>query len=224
MADNWTKLIVALDFDDKKLINKVVKALSPKGVKFKIGLQAFIKYGPDLLKPLIRQKADIFLDLKLHDIPNTMKSAAAVIAQMGCWSFTVHTKAGVEALEAVKKETAYWAKKSGKRRPLILGVTELTSSNASLEQVLALADIAVKAKIDGVIASANEAKAIKKKYGKLLKVITPGIRNPNDDIGDQKRIMTAKNAFANGADYIVVGRPIISKKDCLTAAIEVLKY
>jgi orotidine-5'-phosphate decarboxylase len=224
MADNWKKLIVALDFDDKKLINKVVKTLSPKGVKFKIGLQAFTKYGPELLKPLIKQKADIFLDLKLHDIPNTMKSAAAVIAGMGCWAFTVHTKAGIEALKEVRAQVLLTSKQKKLRCPLILGVTELTSSNAGLEDVLKLAKLAADARIDGVIASAKEASAIKRKYGNKLKVITPGIRNPNDDIGDQKRVMTAKNAFAAGADFIVVGRPIISKKDYLKAAIEVLKY
>jgi orotidine-5'-phosphate decarboxylase len=224
MADNWKKLIVALDFDDKKLINKVVRSLSPKGVKFKIGLQAFTKYGPQLLKPLIKQKADIFLDLKLHDIPNTMRSASAVIAAMGCWAFTVHTKAGLEALNEVRAQVAKTAKANKIRRPLILGVTELTSSNAGLEDVLKLAKIAADAKIDGVIASAKEASAIKAGFGNKLKVITPGIRNPNDDIGDQKRIMTAKNAFAAGADFIVVGRPIISKKDYLAAAKAVLKY
>jgi orotidine-5'-phosphate decarboxylase len=223
MADNWKKLIVALDLEEAKDIEKVVKALASKGVKFKIGSIAFTKFGPDLVRQLIKKRADIFLDLKLYDIPNTMKETAGVIADMGCWAFTVHTKAGYEALTAVRDEVIDRSRKL-KRKPMILGVTELTSFNASMAQVLTLASQAQAAGCDGVIASAQEASAIKARFGANLAVITPGIRNPNDEIDDQKRVTTAKTAFANGADFIVVGRPIISKKDYLKAAKEVLKY
>ena len=98
MPKQWNRLIVALDLEDKAKIKRVVDKLYPKGVKFKIGSIAFTKFGPDFVRGLIKKGADIFLDLKLYDIPNTMKQAAAIIAQMGCWAFTVHVKAGKEVL------------------------------------------------------------------------------------------------------------------------------
>ncbi|MEI8349423.1 MAG: orotidine-5'-phosphate decarboxylase [Candidatus Omnitrophota bacterium] len=218
MTKPWEKLIVALDLDSKSAIEKVVKTLAPKKAKFKIGSIAFTKFGPSLVERLIAKNVDIFLDLKLYDIPNTMKETAGVITAMGCWAFTVHIKAGVDALVAVREEVIRACKAKNLRKPLILGVTELTSSKASLQEVLSLAGKACEAHIDGVIASAQEARAIKLKFGSRLKVVTPGIRNPDDEVGDQKRITTAQAAFANGADYIVVGRPIIAKQDYLKAA------
>ncbi len=223
MPKQWNKLIVALDLEDKAKIKRVVDKLYPKGVKFKIGSIVFTKFGPDFVRGLIKKGADIFLDLKLYDIPNTMKQAAAIIAQMGCWAFTVHVKAGKEALRAVKAEVSRSARKCKKRKPLILGVTELTSKKASKQQVMKLVDEALAVGLDGVIASAWEAEAIKKK-SKRIKVITPGIRGANDQKSDQKRVATAKKAFLLGADYIVVGRPIISKKNYLLAAEDILKY
>jgi len=222
MSLPWNKLIVALDLEEKKDIEKVVRALKPKGVKFKIGSIAFTKFGPDLVNKLIKQGADVFLDLKLHDIPNTMRQTARVITQMGCWAFTVHTSAGQKALREVKQQVAATARAEKKRKPLILGVTELTSSSADPEEVLKLAAVAEAVGLDAVVASAQEAAGIKQRFPKL-KVVTPGIRNPGDEVGDQKRITTARTAFENGADYIVVGRPIISKKDYLAAAEAVLK-
>lgn len=221
-SEQWSRLIVALDLNSKSEIEKVVKVLSPKKVKFKIGSIAFTKFGPQLVSSFAKKKIDIFVDLKLYDIPNTMKETASVITQMGAWAFTVHIKAGKEALEAVKEEVVRICKAAKLRKPLILGVTELTSSNTSLEAVLGLVEVAADAGLDGVIASAKEAQAIKEKFGGKLKVITPGIRNPNDQASDQKRTTTAQTAFNNGADYIVVGRPIISKKDYLKAAEEIL--
>ncbi len=224
MNFNWDKLIVALDLDTRKDIDKVIKSLSGKGVKFKIGSIAFTKFGPEFVRKLTAKKIDIFLDLKLYDIPNTMKETAGIITEMGCWAFTVHTKAGFEALSAVKEEVV--SRSIGKkiRKPLILGVTELTSSAAKVEQVLALAKVAQAAGLDAVVASSRETPAIKKAFGSALKIITPGIRGPGDCAGDQKRITSALTAFKNGADYIVVGRPIISKSNYLQAAKKVLSY
>lgn len=218
----WEKLIVALDLDDRTEMENIVKALAPNGVKFKVGLRSFTKYGPEFVKWCIDNGGDVFLDLKLHDIPNTMKQAAAVIAEMGCWAFTVHLKAGEEALTEVKNEVIKVASDCGKKMPIILGVSELTSSNASLEDVLKLVDLADKVGID-VVCSAKEAKAIREKYSEI-KIVTPGIRSPHDAVGDQKRVMTAKQAFKEGASFIVVGRPIIAKKDYLKAAETVLSY
>lgn len=221
MSDYWQKLIVALDMEDKSKIKKAVKELLPQGVKFKIGVIAFTKFGPALVRDLVSAGADVFLDLKLYDIPNTMKRAAAAIVELGCWAFTVHIKAGEEALSAVKEEVTAAAKESPRRKPLIFGVTELTSSKAAKQKVLGLVSIADKAGLDGVIASAQEIKLIKKRY--KIKVITPGIRSCRDDNADQKRVATAKFAFNHGADYIVVGRPIIKERDYLKAARRVLE-
>jgi orotidine-5'-phosphate decarboxylase len=217
----WKKLIVALDLEDKKKINQVVDKLAPKGVKFKIGSIAFTKFGPVFVKRFIDKGIDIFLDLKLYDIPNTMKKTAAVITELGCWAFTVHIKAGEIALREVKQEVAIRAKKLKLRKPLILGVSELTSEKSSSQKVLKLIANAKKTGLDGVIASPQEVYQIKKQYD--LKVVTPGIRSPEGEKGDQKRIATAQFAFNHGADYIVVGRPIINEKDYLKAAKIVLE-
>jgi orotidine-5'-phosphate decarboxylase len=220
----WGKLIVALDLNSEKEIEKVVKILAPKKAKFKIGSIAFTKFGPELVRKFAKKNIDIFVDLKLYDIPNTMKETASVITEMGAWALTVHTKAGKEALSAVRDEVKRKAREKNIRKPLILGVTELTSAKASVEDVLKLASLAFEAKIDGVIASPQEARAIKAKFKNALKVVTPGIRSPLDDKGDQERITTAQTAFNNGADYILVGRPIISKKDYLSAAEIVIRH
>ena len=217
----WDKLIVALDLEEKEQIRRVVRALSPKGVKFKIGSIVFTKFGPEFVREFIDKGIDIFLDLKLYDIPNTMKLTSAVIAQMGCWAFTVHLKAGLEALKAVKQEVASTGKK-----PLILGVTVLTSSGLPMDEtqqeIERLVRLARESRIEGVIASALDVKNIKSHAGDLC-VVTPGIRNPEGESADQKRIATAKGAFANGADYIVVGRPIYQARDYLAVAEQILK-
>jgi orotidine-5'-phosphate decarboxylase len=219
----WEKLIVALDVNSEKEIESIVNALSPNKVKFKIGSVAFTRFGPQLVRKFTEKNIDIFVDLKLYDIPNTMKETARIIAEMGCWAFTVHTKAGEEALIAVKEAVKNSAAEKNIRKPLVLGVTELTSSKASEEDVLRLSALASKTGLDGVIASAQEASAIKSRFINL-QVVTPGIRSPLDEKGDQKRITSAKTAFSLGADYIVVGRPIISKEDYFKAAQEVLSF
>ncbi|MDP8290471.1 MAG: orotidine-5'-phosphate decarboxylase [Candidatus Susulua stagnicola] len=222
MNNNWEKLIVALDSDKRSEIEKVVETLAPKGVKFKIGSITFTKFGPDFVKELVDRGIDVFLDLKLYDIPNTMARASSIITELGCWAFTVHLQAGREALEAVKIAVKDTANKLGKTGPLILGVSVLTSSKATQGEINQLVKQADCAGIEGVISSAHDVKDIKKDFPNL-KVITPGIRNLLDQKGDQKRIATASLAFANGADYIVVGRPIIEKIDYLKAAEEILR-
>jgi len=220
LSDLYRKLIVALDLEQRSEIIKVAKCFLSQGVKLKIGSVAFTKFGPELVAKFVRQKVDIFLDLKLYDIPNTMEKTAEIITQMGCWAFTVHLKAGEEALKRVKRKVISVARKFRLRKPLILGVSELTSSNAKTKQVLKLVDIAEKSGIDGVIASPWEVSYIKKRYN--LKVITPGIRQQQENNDDQKRVSTAAFAFKSGADYIVVGRPIINSDDYQKAAQEIL--
>jgi len=222
LNNNWDKLIVALDLEKKFEIEKVVDTLSPRGVKFKIGSIAFTKFGPDFVRGLINQGIDIFLDLKLYDIPNTMAKTAAIITELGCWAFTVHLYSGEEALGVVKRAVSDTAKKLEKCEPLILGVSVLTSFKATQDEINTLVKRADYIGLGGVIASAGDVKGIKKAFPEL-KVVTPGIRNPSDDKGDQKRVATANEAFANGADYIVVGRPIIGKEDYLMAAEDILR-
>ncbi len=222
MPNNWEKLIVALDLEDESKIQEVVQVLGPKGVKFKIGSIAFTKFGPQFLKEFITAGYDIFLDLKLYDIPNTMAKTARVIGGLDCWAFTVHLQAGQQALEAVKEAVEETARESGNRKPLILGVSVLTSSKVTQHQVNNLVELAQRVGIDGVISSAQDAEGIKKMFPKM-QVVTPGIRSREDEIGDQVRVATAKEAFSNGSDYIVVGRPIINKKDYLKAVQAVLE-
>jgi len=222
LNNNWEKLIVALDLEKKSEIERVVDVLAPKGVKFKIGSIAFTKFGPDFVRGFISRGIEVFLDLKLYDIPNTMAKASSIITELGCWAFTVHLHSGIEALTAVKEAVADTAKKLGKPESLILGVSVLTSSEASKDEVNNLVKRADCLGLGGVISSANEVKEIKKDFPKL-KVVTPGIRNPQDAKGDQRRVATASVAFDNGADYIVVGRPIIGKSDYLKAAEEILR-
>lgn len=222
MNDNWEKLIVALDLEKKIEIEKIVDALAPRGVKFKIGSIAFIKFGPDFVRGLISRGVDIFLDLKLYDIPNTMAKTSSIITELECWAFSVHLSSGGEALGAVKGAVAATAKRLNKPAPLILGVSVLTSAKATKAEINSLVKRADYAGLGGVISSASDVKEIKKDFPKF-KVVTPGIRNPSDDRGDQKRVATASVAFANGADYIVVGRPIIGKENYLRAAEEILR-
>jgi len=222
LNNNWEKLIVALDLEKKSEIEKVVDVLAPRGAKFKIGSIAFTKFGPDFVRGLISRGIDIFLDLKLYDIPNTMAKTSSIITELGCWAFTVHLHSGGEALWAVKGAVSDTAKRLNKPEPLILGVSVLTSSKATKAEINNLVKRADYAGLGGVISSANDVKEIKKGFPKL-KVVTPGIRNPLDARGDQRRVATASVAFANGVDYIVVGRPIIGKSDYLKAAENILQ-
>ncbi|MBN2120261.1 MAG: orotidine-5'-phosphate decarboxylase [Candidatus Omnitrophica bacterium] len=218
----WQRLIVALDCEDKIKIKRILAALCPKVKKFKIGLISYVRFGPSLIKMVKNSGADVFLDLKFFDIPNTMEKAAFSAAELGAWALTVHIKAGIDSLCRLKKALADFCRKKKLKRPLILGVSELTSESCSKDKVLRLAGLASKAKLDGIICSPKEAPFIKKKY-KNLKIITPGIRSNQDLKQDQKRTSSAKEAL-KAADYIVVGRPIIGKRDCLKAAKEILSY
>jgi len=219
MPKPWNKLIVALDLTSEGQIKQAIKILSPKARKFKIGLIAYTRFGPKIISWVRDAGADVFLDFKLYDIPNTMIETAKAFVQLGVWAFTVHLKAGEEALTILKEALIKEARAQKKRRPLIIGVTELTSQKASLSMVLKLAQVARKSKIDGVVCSVWEARKIKEKFG--LCTITPGIRAKKEG-DDQKRIATVKDALKNKVDYFVVGRPIIKEKDYLKAAKNIL--
>ena len=219
MSKPWDKLIVALDVTSEDKLKKIVAALFPKVKKFKIGLIAYTRFGPKIIKAVKQRGAEVFLDFKLYDIPHTMAETAKAFVDLGVWAFTVHLKAGAETLTYLRREVKSYARHKKTKAPLIIGVTELTSQKVSLAKVLKLAQIAKKAKLDGVVCSVWEAKKIKEKFG--LKTITPGIR-AKTAADDQKRVATVKEAFKNKADYFVIGRPIINKSNYLKAAEEIL--
>jgi len=219
----WDKLIVALDLEDKRKIKSIIRALSPKVRKFKAGLVTYVNFGPEIVNIVKNYRAEVFLDLKFFDIPNTMIKAAESAASLGVWAFTVHIKAGREALSQLKKNLTKFCKAWKIRRPLIFGVSELTSKQTSQSKVLGLVGIAASVGLDGVVCSAWEASSVRGKY-KNLKIVTPGIRRKQDATADQKRIATARGAFTAGADYIVVGRPIIQAKEYLQAAEDILRH
>ncbi len=222
-ASSNEKVIVALDFSTRKAALDVVDALGDDAHLFKVGAQLFAEEGPELLQDLKRRKKSIFLDLKFHDIPNTVAGAVRAASRHGAHILTVHASGG-EAMLTAAREAA------GEDGPMVVAVTLLTSlasedvehvfgrSPVSLiDEVVRLAGIAVSAGLPGVVASPTEVKSIKRSYGDALKVITPGIRLVGDDPGDQSRYATPEDAARAGADYVVVGRSITSAEDPVAA-------
>ncbi len=215
MSNLWSRLIVALDLDSENKIKEIIDKLSPKVNKFKIGPVAFMRFGPQVINWAKDKGADIFLDFKFYDIPNTMVEAAKALVDLDAWSFTVHLKAGRQGLSILTDKIAQYAKENNKRTPLIFGVTELTSKEVSLSQILKLAKIGKEAKVQGIVCSVWEAERIKAETGLLT--ITPGIRQ-KQTVDDQKRTATLADAVKARSDYFVVGRPIIKSDNPLGAA------
>lgn len=229
------RVIVALDTQDFTTCKQWVKSLKGLIHFYKIGSELFTSVGLDAVHFVLDQGADVFLDLKFHDIPNTVAQSARAVAGLGIKMFNVHTLGGFNMMSAAKEAVSVPPLAAGSSRPWILGVTILTShSEKDLKkdlriksplknQVLHLAVLARKAGLDGVVASAQEVALIKKKLGKSCLVVTPGIRPLWAVKGDQTRIVTPKQAFKLGADYIVVGRPITGAGDIRGAAQKVIK-
>lgn len=228
------RLIVALDVDSEKKAVSLVERLKSDVRFFKVGFELFTSCGPEIIEKIKNADSEIFLDLKFHDIPNTVAKAAITAARFGVFMFNVHSLGGYdmmkEAADAARKEVS----SSGIRAPKILAVTILTSiDEKSLKKIgindsiqnlaLRLACLAKDAGLDGVVASPQEAKAIRKELGKDFLIVTPGIRPAWAAAGDQKRVATPKSAVDAGADFIVVGRPIIEAKDPASAAQDILK-
>jgi orotidine-5'-phosphate decarboxylase len=220
MKEDFKKIIVALDLPREKEIKKVVGALYPYITKFKVGLITYTSCGPDMVKWIKKQGADVFLDLKFFDIPNTMNEAAKNIVDQDVWAFTVHCKAGGESLLSLKDTVFNYAQKRGVTPPLLVGVTELTSKKASLSQVMRLARVAHKSDLEAIVCSVWEARKVKEEFD--LITITPGIRTACTD--DQKRVATFADVLREGADYCVVGRPIVKAKDYLKAVKELIAH
>src|SRR3989338_2789898 len=215
------RVIVALDQCDRASIDQFVSIVNPTLCRLKVGKHAFTRFGPALVRELIHQKFSVFLDLKYHDIPNTVAEACRAAAEMGVWMLNVHVSGGRNMLIAAREAIDEFPKH---QRPLLIGVTVLTSlDDNDLKQlgmhdsventVLRLAKNAKEAGLDGVVCSANEVTLLRKIVGDDFLLVTPGIRLPGDDSNDQKRVMTPEAAFAAGADYIVMGRSIVQADD-----------
>ena len=217
-----TPIVVALDFDNKFKALQLIDKLDPSMCRLKVGKEMFTLFGPQLVKEIHDRGFDLFLDLKFHDIPNTVAKAVTAAAEMGVWMVNVHASGGLAMMEAARRALLPY----GDNAPLLIAVTVLTSMSddelkligvegSAEDQVRRLARLTQKASLDGVVCSARESSMLKAELGADFKLVTPGIRPAGSDAGDQKRIMTPAEAMAAGSDYLVIGRPITQAADPL---------
>lgn len=208
------RIIIALDFADSAATIDLLAQLNPAQCRLKIGKELFTRCGPDLVKKVIDMGFDVFLDLKFHDIPNTVAKAVSAAADMGVWMVNVHASGGRDMMCAARA-----AIDASDNKPLLIAVTVLTSMSQAdlaetgvnvtpLVQVSRLAALAHECRMDGVVCSAEETALLRTNFGKRFVLVTPGIRPAGDDAGDQKRVVTPSEAFIRGSDYLVIGRPI----------------
>ena len=219
-------LIVALDVDTLDEAVALVKKLGDSIEIYKIGSQLFTAYGPQAVKEVASLGKKVFLDLKFHDIPNTVANAVTSATGLGVFMMTVHTIGGLNMMEAAVEAAEKKAKDMNIQRPLIVGVTVLTSASkeeSTETKVLERAGHAKRAGLDGVVASAHEIIALRRDLGKDFVIVTPGIRPAGDDKGDQKRTATPAEAIADGSNFLVVGRPIVKAPVPRDAAAAILK-
>ena len=228
------RLIFALDVDSLAEAETLVEQLAREVGVFKVGKQLFLSAGPEVVRMIQRHGADVFLDLKFHDIPYTVARAGIEAARLGVRFFDLHASGSFEMMERTQIEVARVCRREGVRRPKILAVTVLTSlrksdlrrvgvSDEVEHQVVRLARLARKAGMDGVVASPLEIARIRRECGRGFLIVTPGVRPAGlgaDD--DQKRYMTPEEAMKAGADYLVLGRPIRDAPDPLAAVREVV--
>lgn len=210
------KVLVALDFADADSALTFVASLQPDICRLKVGKELFAVAGPDFVKRLVALEFDVFLDLKYHDIPNTVAKAVQAAARLGVWMVNVHALGGRKMMEAAQKALR---EVEANRKPLLIAVTILTSmeqedlaeiglTGSPKENVLRLAKLAYSSGLDGVVCSAQEVTEIRQLIDGDFCLVTPGIRPAGSDLNDQKRVMTPKEAMEAGSSYLVVGRPI----------------
>lgn len=230
MQEISDKLIVALDVDTLEEAKRFVGILYPTVKLFKIGSQLFTACGPEAVKMVAEKGGKVFLDLKFYDIPRTVY--AAVTSGTGLstsaeptifpvFMMTVHIKGGIDMLKKAVEGASQKAGELKIKKPLVVGVTELTSQEASEKDIVDAARIAKEAGLDGVVCSTLEARKVREEFGKNFIIVTPGIRPKGSSADDQKRTATAQEAIEAGADYIVVGRPILEASNPLLAAQEI---
>ncbi|HHF5606863.1 TPA: orotidine-5'-phosphate decarboxylase [Haemophilus influenzae] len=210
-----SKIIVALDYEKEAEALALVDQIDPSLCRLKVGKEMFTTLGINFVKQLHQRNFDVFLDLKYHDIPNTVARAVRSAADLGVWMVDLHASGGLRMMEEAKKILEPY----GKDAPLLIAVTVLTSMedldllqigiNASpMEQVLRLAHLTQRAGLDGVVCSPQEVEILRNTCGKEFKLVTPGIRPIGTDFGDQRRVMTPTATIRAGSDYLVIGRPI----------------
>lgn len=223
-------LIVAMDFDSPDDCIALAKRLQPKQCRLKIGKELFTVAGPKMIEQLASLGFEIFLDLKFHDIPNTVAKAVTAAANLGVWMVNIHALGGLRMMNAAREALD----KVQGNRPLLIGVTILTSLTAedlkgvgfeldSTSHVLRLASLANQAGMDGVVCSAHEAPELKAELGQSFLLVTPGIRLSDSASDDQKRVMTPKAALAAGSNFLVVGRPITQALDPVLICQQILQ-
>ncbi len=221
------KLIVALDVDTLDEARRIVDDLEGVVDIFKVGSQLFVAHGPSVVRDLQAKGKKVFLDLKFHDIPNTVANAVrSAVSLGGVFMLTVHTQGGLEMLQAASKAAREQAAVFGVPKPLIIGVTVLTSQAKDTntnDMVVQRALLAKQAGLDGVVASVEEAALVRGRLGKGFIIVTPGIRPAGTDAGDQKRAATPAMAMQSGSDFLVVGRPIIQAPSPRQAALKILE-
>jgi orotidine-5'-phosphate decarboxylase len=219
---NPTKIIVALDFADAASALVLVERLDPALCRLKVGKELFTSAGPEFVRMLVARGYDVFLDLKFHDIPNTVAAACRAAAELGVWMLNVHASGGRRMMTAAREALV---DPSG---PLLIAVTVLTSmsaedlsevgvADAPADQVLRLARLTQQCRLDGVVCSAQEASMLRTELGANFRLVTPGIRPAGAEVGDQRRVMTPQQALSAGATDLVIGRPITAAIDPLVA-------
>lgn len=221
MSDS--KIIIALDYPSSEAALDLAKQLDPQRCRLKIGKELFTRSGPQVVETLVGQGFDIFLDLKYHDIPNTVAKACAAAADLGVWMMNVHALGGADMMAAAKESLS-----NQSDRPLLIAVTLLTSMNQTTfdqiglqgsitDTVLRLAKLTDDSGLDGVVCSAQEASQLRAQRGENFQLITPGIRPADSIQGDQHRTMTPAEALQAGSSYLVIGRPITGAENPMAA-------
>ncbi len=227
-------IIVALDVPTVEQAQQLARDLAPVVGAFKIGKELFVSAGPEIVKAIRATGANVFLDLKFHDIPNTVAKAVAAAARLDVQMLTIHTSGGSEMMRAAEKSAQDTAKTCGRPAPLVLGVTVLTSAtNATLaeigcgsdteDQVLRLARLAVASGLRGLVCSPLEIVALRKFTPSQVQLVTPGIRTGAEPADDQKRTLTPREAIQAGASWLVIGRPIYAAANPRVAAEKILE-
>jgi orotidine-5'-phosphate decarboxylase len=228
MSVSDPRVIVALDFSHPARALALMDRLDPGECALKVGKEMFVVAGPEPVRWMVERGFRVFLDLKFHDIPNTVAQACAAATRLGVWMLNVHAAGGAAMLEAAREAVARTAAELGRPRPLLIAVTVLTSlADGDLEAIglagpataaaTRLARLAQRAGLDGVVCSAQEAASLRAACGAAFRLVTPGIRPAGSAPDDQSRIVTPEAAVAAGADYLVVGRPITQAPDPLAA-------
>jgi orotidine-5'-phosphate decarboxylase len=223
-ADRMPCIIVGLDVADARSAFGIVDRLDPKLCALKIGKELFTAEGPAIVRDCVARDYRVFLDLKFHDIPNTVAKACAAATRLGVWMLNVHAAGGAAMLGAAREAVGEAARIEGRSPPMLIAVTVLTSltandlasvgvSDTPLAQVVRLARLALSSGLDGVVCAAHEVTALRAACGPAFKLVTPGIRPAGGEANDQARVATPEEAIRAGADYLVIGRPIAQAGD-----------